>query len=148
MRKCKKIAKKINAKKKRVNIRSHNLWNLAAERLRWMGFDNRLVIDCFTNVATYMVIFLQMIDSEVRNMNLLHYIRVHFQKWISWVFGSPRTSCTTSGWPVRPQEKSGSLIQAYMPFESSEVSSNQPDGVRKSSVQTFLGQFVLVFHKY
>ena len=22
-----------------------------------MGFDNRLVIDCFTNVATYMVIF-------------------------------------------------------------------------------------------
>ena len=33
-----------------------------------------------------------------------------------------------------------------MPFESSEVSSNQPDGVRKSSVQTFLGQFVLVFH--
>ena len=105
MRKCKKIAKKINAKKKRVNIRSHNLWNLAAERLRWMGFDNRLVIDCFTNVATYMVIFLQMIDSEVKILNLLHYIQVHFQKWISWVFGFPRTSCTTSGWPVRPSAR-------------------------------------------
>ena len=36
---------------------------------------------------------------------------------------------------VRPQEKSGSqYIQAYMPYESSKVSSNQTDGVRKSPV--------------
>ena len=32
---------------------------------------------------------------------------------------------------TRPQEKSGSqYIQAYMPYESSEVSSNQPDGTK------------------
>ena len=32
---------------------------LAAERLRLMGFDNRLIIECFANVVkyTYMVIF-------------------------------------------------------------------------------------------
>ena len=32
---------------------------LAAERLQLMGFDNRLIIDCFANIAkyTYMVIF-------------------------------------------------------------------------------------------
>ena len=59
-------------------------------------------------------------------------------------------------------------VQAYVPYESSEVSSNQPDGVRKSSVlssvlswssldhesesrinsQTFLGQFVLVYFSF
>ena len=34
---------------------------------------------------------------------------------------------------VRVQEKSGSqYIQAYMPYESSEVSSNQPDGTKGS----------------
>ena len=41
---------------------------LAAERLRLMGFDNRLIIDCFANIYLYGY-FLQMIDSEVRNMN-------------------------------------------------------------------------------
>ena len=35
---------------------------LAAERLRLMGFDNRLIIDWFGY-------FLQKIDSEVKNMN-------------------------------------------------------------------------------
>ena len=43
---------------------------LAAERLRLMGFDNRLIIDCFANVVNILIChFLQMIDSEVRNMN-------------------------------------------------------------------------------
>ena len=28
---------------------------LAAERLRLMGFDNRLIIDCFTNVVNILV---------------------------------------------------------------------------------------------
>ena len=45
---------------------------LAAERLRLMGFDNRLIIDCFANVVNILIwlfSFLQMIDSEVRNMN-------------------------------------------------------------------------------
>ena len=36
---------------------------LVAERLRLMGFDNRLIIDCFTNVENGNL--LQMIDSEV-----------------------------------------------------------------------------------
>ena len=30
---------------------------LAAERLRLMGFDNRLIIDCSANIVYYMVIF-------------------------------------------------------------------------------------------
>ena len=44
---------------------------LVAERLRLMGFDNRLIIDCFSNVVNifkYIYLygnFLQMIDSEV-----------------------------------------------------------------------------------
>ena len=40
---------------------------LAAERLRLMGFDNQLIIDCFTNVVNIYLYgnFLQMIDSEV-----------------------------------------------------------------------------------
>ena len=43
---------------------------LAAKRLRLMGFDNRLIIDCFANVVNILIChFLQMIDSEVRNMN-------------------------------------------------------------------------------
>ena len=53
---------------------------LAAERLRLVGFDNRLIIDCFANVVYLDGNFLQMIDSEVRNMKPLHYIQNHFQK--------------------------------------------------------------------
>ena len=50
---------------------------LAAERLRLMAFDKRLIIamqciDCFANVVNiFYGNFLQMIDSEVRNMNAL-----------------------------------------------------------------------------
>ena len=46
---------------------------LAAERLRLMGFDNRLIIDCSSNIVNILIYgnFLQMIDSEVRNMNAL-----------------------------------------------------------------------------
>ena len=45
--------------------------NLAAERLRLMGFDNRLIIDSFANVLNIHIwlFSIQMIDSEVRNMN-------------------------------------------------------------------------------
>ena len=43
---------------------------LAAKQLRLMGFDNQLIIDCFSNV----------VDSEVKNLNPLHYIQNHFQK--------------------------------------------------------------------
>ena len=53
---------------------------LAAERLRLMGFDNRLIIDCFANLVHLNGNFLQIIDSEVRNVNPLHYIQLHFQK--------------------------------------------------------------------
>ena len=43
---------------------------LTAERLRLMGFDNRIIIDCFSNVVIHLYgNFLQMIDSEVRNRN-------------------------------------------------------------------------------
>ena len=50
--------------------------------------------------------------------------------WEKSIFRSARTSCTTSGCMYTcPQEKSGSqYIQAYMPHESSEDSSNLPDG--------------------
>ena len=43
----------------------------AAERLQLMRFDNRLIIDFFANVVNILGYgyFLQMIDSEVRNMN-------------------------------------------------------------------------------
>ena len=54
---------------------------LAAERLRLMGFDNQFIIDCFSNLVIHLYgNFLQMIDSEVRNMNPLHYIQIPFQK--------------------------------------------------------------------
>ena len=59
------------------------------------------------------------------------------------IFRSARTSCTTSeDPPVRTKEKSGSLlcIQAYMPYEPSEVSSNQTDGVRTQEVLRPRGQ--------
>ena len=43
---------------------------LAAERLRLMGFNNRLIINCFAKVVNILHgYFLQIIDSEVRNMN-------------------------------------------------------------------------------
>ena len=43
---------------------------LAAERLRLMGFDDRLIIDCFCKRSKYLYgYFLQMLVSEVRNMN-------------------------------------------------------------------------------
>ena len=29
--------------------------NLAAERLRLMGFDNRLIIDCFANIVNIII---------------------------------------------------------------------------------------------
>ena len=35
---------------------------LAAERLRLMGFDNRLIIDCFTNVVNILVWLFSTID--------------------------------------------------------------------------------------
>ena len=45
---------------------------LAAERLRLMAFDNRLIIDCFANVVNILIWhFLQMIASKVKNMNPL-----------------------------------------------------------------------------
>ena len=47
------------------------------------------------------------------------------------IFGSARTSCTTSGEPVSlpARKKTGHLYtQVYMPHESSGDSSNQPDG--------------------
>ena len=47
-------------------------------------------------------------------------------------FRSARTSCTTFGWS-RPARKIWiTYIQAYMPYESSEDSSNQPDGCKGS----------------
>ena len=46
---------------------------MAAERLRLMGFDNRLIIDCFANVVNILKYgyFLQMIDSEKYESNYL-----------------------------------------------------------------------------
>ena len=47
------------------------------------------------------------------------------------IFRSARASCTTSGGPVRTPVRAKNLdtyIQAYMPHESSEDSSNQPIG--------------------
>ena len=38
---------------------------LAAERLRLVGFDNRLIIDCFSNVVYLNGNYLQMIDSQM-----------------------------------------------------------------------------------
>ena len=29
--------------------------NLAAERLRLMGFDNRLILDCFSNIVSILI---------------------------------------------------------------------------------------------
>ena len=50
----------------------------------------------------------------------------------NYIFRSARTSCTTFGWsrPVRPSALKIwiTYIQAYMPYESSGDSSNQPDG--------------------
>ena len=49
------------------------------------------------------------------------------------IFRSARTSCRTFDFRVRPPVRPRQFfwityIQAYMPYESSEVSSNQPDG--------------------
>ena len=52
------------------------------------------------------------------------------------LFRSARTSCRTFEFPVpsvRPRQFfQSSYIQAYMPYESSEVSSNQSDGTKGS----------------
>ena len=72
-------------------------------------------------------------------------IRIH-SRWIilpiphclltpPWaLFRSTRTSCRTFDFPVHPSALKIwiTYIQAYMPYESSEVLSNQPDG-RKGS---------------
>ena len=42
---------------------------LAAERIRLMGFDNRLIIDCFANAENILIWLFSTNDSEVRNMN-------------------------------------------------------------------------------
>ena len=59
--------------------------NLAAEQLRLMEFDNRLIIDCFSNVVVNILIWwLSMSDifrSEKYESNPSNYIQIHFQKW-------------------------------------------------------------------
>ena len=54
-------------------------------------------------------------------------------KLLSTLFRSARTSCSSSGGPINPSVRPYArkiwitYIKAYMPYESSESSSNQPD---------------------
>ena len=50
---------------------------MAAERLRLMGFDNRLIIDCFANIVNILILLFSTNESnylenpEMKGVNLL-----------------------------------------------------------------------------